>query len=141
MKIGQVARETGLSVKAIRYYHDIGLVVAQRGDNGYRAYSAAQLEQLRFVARSKALGFSLEQCGELLSLQSRSDRTAAQVKSLASEQLGQVRDKIAQLQTLEARLNALVNRCHGGDSPECPILDSLCGDAEPTDRPCCKEQP
>ncbi|MBY6019404.1 MerR family DNA-binding protein [Halomonas denitrificans] len=140
MKIGQVARETGLSVKAIRYYHDIGLVVAQRGDNGYRAYSAAQLEQLRFVARSKALGFSLEQCAELLSLQSRSDRTAAQVKALAVDQLALVREKIAQLQALEARLNGLVNQCHGGNTPECPILDSLCGDPGKTaNAPCCKE--
>ncbi len=140
MKIGQVARETGLSIKAIRYYHDIGLVVAQRGDNGYRAYSAAQVEQLRFVARSKALGFSLEQCGELLSLQSRSDRTAGQVKALAVEQLTLVREKIAQLQALEARLNGLVNRCHGGNTPECPILDSLCGETELAASPsCCKE--
>ncbi|MBY5923370.1 MerR family DNA-binding protein [Ferrimonas balearica] len=140
MKIGQVARETGLSVKAIRYYHDIGLVVAQRGDNGYRAYSAAQLEQLRFVARSKALGFSLEQCAELLSLQSRSDRTAAQVKALAMDQLSLVREKIAQLQALEARLNGLVSQCHGGNTPECPILDSLCGDLDKTAKaPCCKE--
>ena len=139
MKIGQVARETGLSVKAVRYYHDIGLVVAQRGDNGYRAYSAAQLEQLRFVARSKALGFSLEQCAELLSLQSRSDRTAAQVKALAVDQLALVREKIAQLQALEARLDGLVNQCQGGNTPECPILDSLCGDpGKKANAPCCR---
>ncbi|MBY5994061.1 MerR family DNA-binding protein [Ferrimonas balearica] len=130
MKIGQVARETGLSIKAIRYYHDIGLVVAERGDNGYRAYSRAQVDQLRFIARSKALGFTLEQCGELLSLQQRTDRTAAEVKALAADQLALVRDRITQLQALEARLNDLVGRCHGGAGPQCPILDSLSGEAE-----------
>ncbi|TKB47607.1 MerR family DNA-binding transcriptional regulator [Ferrimonas sediminicola] len=127
MKIGQVARETGLSVKTLRYYHDIGLVAAPRGDNGYRAYGATQLSQLQFVARSKALGFSLEQCAALLALNASEQRTAGEVRAMASEQLGLVREKLAQLQSLERRLSELVGECRGGTSAHCSILDSLNG--------------
>ncbi|USD37763.1 MULTISPECIES: MerR family DNA-binding protein [Ferrimonas] len=127
MKIGQVARETGLSVKTIRYYHDIKLVEARRGDNGYREYQQSQLAQLQFVARCKALGFSLEQCAQLLSLNASEDRTAAAVKSVATEQLLVVQDKVRQLQQLERQLSTLVNACDGSDRPQCAILDSLNG--------------
>ncbi|BDY03113.1 MerR family DNA-binding protein [Ferrimonas sp. YFM] len=127
MKIGEVARETGLSVKAIRYYHDIGLVAAPRGDNGYRSYGRVQLAQLQFVARCKALGFSLEQCATLLALNGSERRTAAEVKAMASEQLGQVRDKLDQLRSLERRLSGLVGGCPGGAGAQCSILDTLNG--------------
>ncbi|WP_028109374.1 MerR family transcriptional regulator [Ferrimonas futtsuensis] len=127
MKIGEVARETGLSVKTLRYYHDIGLVQAPRGENGYRAYGRSQLAQLQFVARCRSLGFSLDQCATLLALNANEQRSAGQVRALANEQLGQVRDKLAQLQSLERRLNGLVGDCPGGAAPQCSILDSLNG--------------
>lgn len=127
MKIGEVARETGLSVKTLRYYHDIGLVAPPRGDNGYRAYGRHQLAQLHFVARCKSLGFSLEQCATLLALNGSERRTAGEVKAMATEQLSQVRDKLDQLSSLERRLSGLVGGCPGGVGAQCSILDSLNG--------------
>ncbi|WP_417348106.1 MerR family transcriptional regulator [Ferrimonas sp.] len=129
MKIGEVARETGLSVKTIRYYHDIGLVAAPRGDNGYRSYGQVQLAQLQFVARCKDLGFSLEQCATLLALNGNERRTAAEVKAMAWKQLDQVRDKLDRLRSLEKRLSGLVGGCSGGNGSQCSILDSLNGGA------------
>ncbi|GAA5189912.1 MerR family DNA-binding protein [Ferrimonas gelatinilytica] len=128
MKIGEVATLTGLSTKAIRHYHDIGLVVAARSNNGYREYTPKQQQQLMFVARCKSLGFSLEQCGQLLSLKQQPDRTADKVKTLAKKQLVSVREKITQLQQLDSRLGQLVDGCRGGSQADCPILNALNGE-------------
>jgi len=60
MKIGEVAKQTGLSVKSIRYYHDIGLVCGGRNEAGYRVYRQQDIESLKFVHQCRDLGFSLE---------------------------------------------------------------------------------
>lgn len=130
MKIGEVAKLTGLSTKAIRHYHDIGLVVAVRSDNGYREYLPKQQQALLFVARCKALGFSLDQCGQLLHLYENESREAAEVKALAKHQLELVRNKLAQLAELERELTTLVAACQGGTGSDCAILAAL-GSVEP----------
>ena len=66
MKIGDVAKACDLSTKTLRYYEEIGLITAERTGNGYRLYSAKQVEQLRFISRARALGFGLESCRGLL---------------------------------------------------------------------------
>lgn len=125
MKIGEVARETGLSVKTVRHYHDIGLVVASRNQNGYRAYGAEQLAQLRFVSRCRALGFTLNQCAALLALNRNDARTAAEVKALAAQQLSEIREQLQQLRAQEQQLTGLVGECVGDANPRCSILKRL----------------
>ncbi|WP_425072073.1 MerR family transcriptional regulator [Sagittula sp. S175] len=125
MNIGEAAKATGLSVKTIRYYEDIGLVQAARAGNGYRDFGARQVAQLQMLAQARHLGFGLDECRRLLELNADPDRASRDVRALAVQNLDTVRDKIRQLQDLEAQLEDLIGKCHGDDAPECAILDGL----------------
>lgn len=127
MNIGHAAKATGLSVKTIRYYEDIGLVHAGRAANGYRDFNAQQIEQLKFVAQARHLGFGLDECRDLLRLDADPDRASRDVRALAIRNRDTVRNKIHQLRALEAQLDELIDHCHGDDDPECAILDGLSG--------------
>ncbi|MBE7214256.1 MerR family DNA-binding protein [Shewanella benthica] len=125
MKIGEVAKKTGLSVKSIRYYHDIGLICAARGENGYREYDKPQIDSLNFISHSRDLGFSLDDCRSLLDLKLNQDRDAEDVKRLAKTHLEMVSDRITKLQALESQLKHLIKDCRGGHQPDCAILSGL----------------
>lgn len=127
MNIGRAAEKTGLSVKTIRYYEEIGLVDADRAENGYRDFGDRQITQLRMLAQARHLGFGLEECRELLDLNADPDRASRDVQALAVRNLDAVRSKIRQLQDLEAELERLIQECHGDDAPDCAILDGLSG--------------
>jgi MerR family copper efflux transcriptional regulator len=126
MKIGILAEKTDLPAKTIRYYESIGLIEnAARTDNGYRDYSENDVATLKFVNRSRRLGFSIKQVAALLTLWNDHERSSANVKSLALEHIKEVEIKIAELESLRATLVDLTQRCHGDDRPDCPILDNL----------------
>ncbi|WP_158971457.1 Cu(I)-responsive transcriptional regulator [Chachezhania sediminis] len=127
MNIGRAAEKTGLSVKTIRYYEEIGLVDADRSANGYRDFGDRQITQLRMLAQARHLGFGLEECRQLLDLNADPGRASRDVQALAVRNLDAVRSKIRQLQTLEAQLETLIHDCHGNDDPDCAILDGLAG--------------
>jgi MerR family transcriptional regulator, copper efflux regulator len=127
MNIGTAARQSGLPPKTIRYYEDIGLLTADRAANGYRDYSDEDVHRLRFVQRSRSLGFSVEECRQLLSLYTDRDRASADVKAIATEKLGEIDRKIAELTGLREMLGHLVENCHGDARPDCPIIDGLSG--------------
>ena len=125
MNIGQVSERAGIPAKTIRYYEDIGLVTPKRSGNGYRAFSEADLHKLAFLARARALGFSIEDCRKLLGLYEDETRESADVKALASEHLVAIEEKIAQLREMHDTLGRLVEACHGDHRPDCPILAGL----------------
>lgn len=127
MNIGTAARQSGLPPKTIRYYEDIGLLTADRAANGYRDYSSEDVHRLRFVQRSRSLGFSVEECRQLLSLYTDRDRASADVKAIATEKLGEIDRKIAELTGLREMLGHLVETCQGDARPDCPIIDGLSG--------------
>ena len=125
MNIGVVARKSGLPAKTIRYYEDIGLVRADRKPNGYRDYSEEHLNTLRFLARARSLGFSIEDCRQLLSLYEDRERASSDVKTLASAHIREVEKKIVELEGIRATLSSLVDACQGDQRPDCPILADL----------------
>ena len=127
MNIGTAAERSGLPAKTIRYYEDIGLLSPDRAENGYRDYSANDVHRLKFLQRSRSLGFSVEECRQLLSLYSDSSRESAEVKALAGTKLEQIDRKIAELRELRVTLRRLVDACHGDHRPDCPILEGLAG--------------
>lgn len=129
MNIGSAAEQAGLPAKTIRYYEEIGLLRPERRGNGYRDYSAADVHRLRFLQRSRSLGFSVDECRQLLSLYSDKDRESAEVKAIAQTKLTEIETKIAELKGLHAMLSHLVAHCHGDERPDCPILDRLAGEA------------
>ena len=127
MNISEAARQSGLPSKTIRYYEDIGIVKPARAENGYRAYSDADIHQLAFVQRSRSLGFTIEECKLLLSLYSDDQRASADVKALAINKIDQIDQKIRELKSLKSTLSNLAKNCHGNNKPDCPILDDLAG--------------
>ncbi len=127
MNIGDASTQSGLPAKTIRYYEDIGLVNPGRSTNGYRLFSENDLHKLAFVQRARSLGFSIEECRALLSLYDDRERASADVKALAHSHLAQIEEKIAGLQAMQKTLSELVQKCHGDDRPDCPILEGLAG--------------
>jgi Cu(I)-responsive transcriptional regulator len=127
MNIGHAADASGLPAKTIRYYEDVGLVTPDRRENGYRDYDDAEVHKLRFLARARSLGFTLEDCRALLALWEDTGRASAHVKALARQHLSAVERKISELRTLQSTLEHLVDACHGDDLPDCPIIDDLAG--------------
>jgi MerR family copper efflux transcriptional regulator len=129
MNIGQAAKASGVSAKMIRHYESVGLIPkASRSYSGYRNYQESDIHILRFIRRARAAGFSTPKIMKLLSLWNDRERPAREVKQLAREHLAELEQKINELQSIVAALSHLVSNCHGGDHPECPILDTLAGE-------------
>ncbi|MEO1293897.1 MAG: Cu(I)-responsive transcriptional regulator [Pseudomonadota bacterium] len=126
--IGEAATQTDLPVKTVRYYAEIGLIApSARAANGYRLYDENEIAQLVFVRRARTLGFSIEDCRELLALYSDQDRASADVKRLAQQHLKVLSDKVRELLALRDELQNLVEACDGDSRPSCPILSTLAG--------------
>jgi Cu(I)-responsive transcriptional regulator len=130
MTIGEAAAATGLPVKTIRYYEEIGLVRPKRAANGYRAFRQRDVHKLAFLGRARGLGFSIEDCRALLDLWEDDGRASAEVKAIAQGHLGEIDRRISDLRAMRATLSDLVSRCAGDDRPDCPILESLEAGAE-----------
>lgn len=127
MNIKQAASLTSLPAKTIRYYESIGLLKPLRTENGYRDYREADLHTLGFLARARALGFPIEDCRRLLSLDSDATRSSSEVKALAQQHIRQIGDKISELKAMRTTLQKLASACHGDEFPDCPIMDELSG--------------
>ena len=127
MNIGLAAEQSGLPAKTIRYYEEIALIKPDRAENGYRDYSDTDIHMLRFLQRSRSLGFSIEECWLLLSLYEDDQRASADVKSVARGKIAEIDRKIDELKTLRRTLATLAENCHGDDRPDCPIIDDLAG--------------
>lgn len=128
MNIGEAAKASGISAKMIRHYESIGLIKpAKRSDANYRHYTMQDLDILRFIRRSRDLGFSLEQINTLLSLWREQSRSSAEVKKLAAQHLAELEEKMAALQEMSNRLRQLISQCPGNDDPACAIIETLAG--------------
>jgi MerR family transcriptional regulator, copper efflux regulator len=128
MNISQAARSSGLSAKAIRYYEQIQLIQpAVRGDNGYRQYDEAAVEQFRFLARARDVGFDLQECRQLLGLQQDPTRHSHQAQQLVLHKCAKLQQRIEQLTAMQHTLEAMARRCNGDEGPDCAILEDLSG--------------
>ena len=126
MNIGEASKRSGVTTKTIRYYESIGLIpAAGRTASGYRAYTAKEVEMLRFIQRARSLGFSVEDVSGLLELWRDRSRASSDVKAIALKHMGEIERKIAELNSIRRTLLDLTNRCCGDDHPDCPILDGL----------------
>lgn len=130
MRIGEVAKETGISVEAIRYYERLGLIPeAGRNASGYRQFEPEVVRRLHFVQRAQDLGFTLEEIRELLELHTERGGSAAIVRERAEAKLASIEGKIADLEGMRDALHTIVSACcGGGTTDDCPILDALEGE-------------
>ena len=126
--IGDASAATGVSAKMIRHYESIGLIPqASRTFAGYRLYADTDLHRLRFIKRSRNLGFSMKQIEALLALWSDQRRASSEVKQLAHAHAKELGEKILEMQAMQRTLLTLSKRCRGNQGPDCPILDDLAG--------------
>ena len=121
-----LARATGCNLETIRYYETVGIMPdPPRTAKGYRCYDDAHVRRLKFVMRSRDLGFSLEEIRGLLGLVDDRTQTCAHVQTVAESHLQDVQAKIADLRRIENLLSETVARCTGDAVPECAVIDAL----------------
>jgi MerR family copper efflux transcriptional regulator len=126
MNIGKAAKLSNLTVKAVRYYANIGLVKPQQNiTTGYRVYTDGEVSKLKFIGKARKFDFSIDECRELLSLYEDKNRTSKEVKKMTLEKISQIDSKLRDLNGLKKELSYLANNCHGDDRPNCPILEEL----------------
>ena len=107
IKIGALAKQTGLSVGTLRYYSDRGLLQpSQIGDNGYRYYSQDGAKQVQFIKKAQAIGFSLEEIKTILDVRDRGDLPCNLVQSLLDRKIEQLTSKIQQMSLFKQELEA-----------------------------------
>jgi Cu(I)-responsive transcriptional regulator len=128
MNIGEAARKAGVTAKMVRHYESLGLLPkVHRTESGYRVYSEAEVHTLRFIKRSRDLGFSMAQIAELVKLWQDRRRPSSSVKKLASAHVEELDRKITELEAMRQTLKHLIHCCQGDDRPDCPILEDLEG--------------
>ncbi len=126
LNIGKAAKLSNLTVKTVRYYADIGLVSPVKNNNtGYRDFSEDDVARLQFVSKARKFNFSIQECEELLSLYSDTNRSSREVKALTLEKISEINVKLLELKDLKKQLSFLADNCKGNDRPDCPILDAL----------------
>jgi Cu(I)-responsive transcriptional regulator len=128
MNVGDAALRSGLPAKTIRYYEDIGLIRPDRAANGYRDYSRDDIHRLAFLRRARGLGFSIEECRQLMALYQDKSRASHDVREIAKGHVVAIEEKIRELQSMKTTLEKLIHACHGDERPDCPILDDIAGE-------------
>ena len=126
MNIGEAAAASGVSTKMIRYYERTGLIdPAERTASGYRVYTRRDVHTLRFIRRSRDLGFSVNKIENLLALWQDRERASADVKALALEHVRHLCAKVDEMEAMIDTLKHLADNCSDNDRPDCPILRDL----------------
>ncbi len=123
----EVAKRGGVNLETIRYYERRGLLPKPpRTLSGYRAFAPDAVRRLRFVKRAQALGFSLKEIKELLSLRAAPKARCADIRERAEAKIAEIDAKIRTLQAMRKALLRLTAACTGrGSVSDCPILESL----------------
>ncbi|KAA5970090.1 Cu(I)-responsive transcriptional regulator [Pantoea sp. M_9] len=128
MNISDVARKTGLTSKAIRFYEEKGIVTPPlRSGNGYRHYDERHLEELHLLRQARQVGFTLDECRELVALFNDPARHSADVKARTLQKAEEIAAHIEELHAMRARLLSLAEACPGDEGAECPIINQLAG--------------
>ncbi len=129
MKIGELARRTGFSTKAIRYYELLKLLPEpDRTESGYRLYGQKDVERLEFIEKAKHLGFSLEDIRDILILDEQQQRPCVHVLALLDQKLKQVDDVLRDLKDFRKELAGL--RKESAEQIERLPADAICGIVE-----------
>ncbi|CAC5343829.1 MULTISPECIES: heavy metal-responsive transcriptional regulator [Planktothrix] len=117
LKIGDVAQQSGLSVKTVRYYEEIGLLAptVERSDSGYRLFEPSVINRLGFVRRAQSLGLSLNEIRDILKVSDRGELPCEEVKQHLALKVEEINHQITALEILKTELQQLLN--HWQDHP------------------------
>lgn len=113
MRIGQIAKQTGVSIDAIRFYERNRLLAAPtRSEGGFRLYSSVDLSALQFIRSLQTLGFSLNEIREFVSLRTNDLRACSEVRKMLDHKLRNIHAKRVALVKLEDELKAALTKCN-----------------------------
>jgi len=126
MRIGELARATGLNVETIRYYERIGVLLPRgRTEDGYRVFDPKDRERVEFIKQAKQLGLSLAQIKDILAIQSAQQPTCVHVRALLEARLEDAEQALRELSDFRDRLRGLLER--SADLEDCrPIGGRIC---------------
>lgn len=126
LTIAGLAQAGGVGVETVRYYQRRGLLETPKRPGGFgpgggiRRYGAGDVQKLHFIRAAQAAGFTLEEIGELLRLDSTSDR--ARARELAKDRIAALDAKIEEFQLARQALTKLARDCASGSKGPCPII-------------------
>lgn len=111
LKIGEVATESGLSVKTIRYYEETGLLLpmVERSEAGYRMFQPQVLNRLAFIRRSQALGLTLQEIQQILAVHDQGQLPCGEVRQHLELKVEAIEQQIHALETLRAELKGILS--------------------------------
>lgn len=133
MKIGEIARATGLKVETIRFYESERLIAPPaRSAGNYRLYGRAHLDRLVFIKRARDLGFTLDQIRSLLGLADDPQAPCAEVDAITAANIAEIDRRLADLQALRSELVRTLDCCTGDTIAECRIIEALASGRRPS---------
>jgi len=126
--IGSVAKESGVPIKTIRYYEELGLLkTSGRTEGGFRIFSSDVLVRLNFIKRAQRLGLSLAEIKDFLDIQDRGKLPCDHVQIELEDKISQIEQQIQQLQILKLELKGLLSGWETiPENPEqtiCPVIE------------------
>lgn len=124
MKIGEVAKRSGIGIETIRYYEREGLLLEpERRPSGYRQYDESTLERLEYIRRAKELGFTLAEIRELLELSFAAHAGCDHIRQRAEAKIADIEGKIRNLLQMKRSLGKIVAQCRAKNTADdCPLV-------------------
>lgn len=127
LRVSEVAKTLGVNPQTLYFYERTGVIPPpQRTEAGYRLFSEADVNRLRFINRAKALGLTLDEIKEILALKEGQLLTCQAVQDRLAAKLNQIERQIQQLQTLQAELQPLLEQCQAANpNNACIVLEAI----------------
>lgn len=110
LKIGEVAKESGVGVESLRFYESRGLIEpAGRTDAGYRLYDSSVFERLSFIKKAQKVGFTLDEIAWIIAEARQGRRPCAEVRVIARDRLAELERKLAELRRYRNELKQTID--------------------------------
>lgn len=124
MKIGEIAKQSGIGIETIRYYEREKLLQEpDRRPSGYRQYDEATLERLAYIRRAKELGFTLAEIRELLDLSFVAHGCCDHIRQRAEAKITDIEAKVRSLQQMKRSLSKILTHCRSqNNTGDCPLI-------------------
>jgi len=127
-KIGEVAKQTGLTADTLRYYEKFGLLPdISRDDSGLRLYDNKDISRLNFIKRAQRMNFRLDEIKQLLLMRADPQHARDSVRQLTADKLEAIENQLVDLEALRKELRLLLNLCRGS-ADDCPIIKDMDGE-------------
>ena len=119
--IGKAAQVSGMSTASIRFYEKNGLLSpAARSGNGYRNYSAQDIDRLRQIRTCRSLGMSLYEIRQLLNVPAEAPKGCKITAQILQQHLQHIENRVSELHEMKSRLNELMALCKHDPNAACP---------------------